>query len=91
MRTLLASVLLVFSFAVSADEVTITFNGGSLTCNWGELTAANASTMGPHASDPSGDGVGPGDSDNPRVGLGNVVDKGNLQATCELIRLLLGG
>lgn len=83
--------LMIFSSMSVADEVTINFNGGNLTCNWGELTADSASTMGEHASDPSGDGTGPGDADQPRAGLANVVDKGNLAATCQLIRDLLGG
>ena len=91
MKLVMAALLLSFSFAATADEVIISFNGGSLTCNWGELTAENTENMGEHASDPSGDGHGPGDADSPRVGLANVVDKGNLAATCELIRSLLGG
>lgn len=91
MKTLLTAILFSFSIYASADQVTLDFEGGSLTCNWGELTADNADTMGNHASDPSGDGVGPGDADHRRSGLANVVDKGNLSATCQLIRDLLGG
>ncbi|MBZ2168034.1 MULTISPECIES: hypothetical protein [Marinobacter] len=91
MKKLLMVSLLLFSFGVAADEVIVTFKGGTLTCNWGELTADDADTMGEHASDPSGDGKGPNDSDQPRAGLANVVDKGNLEATCAFIRSLLGG
>lgn len=61
-------------------------------CNWGELTAgaiADGFDQGPHSSDPSGDGHGPGSADEPRVGLANVVERGDLAATCELIGSLL--
>ncbi len=61
-------------------------------CNWGQLTAdsiADGFPQGPHSSDPSGDGHGPGTADEPRVGLANVVERGNLNATCELITSLL--
>ena len=57
-------------------------------CNWGSLTAgaiAGGFGQGAHASDPSGDGHGPGTLDEPRAGLGNVVARGDLNATCELI------
>ena len=60
-------------------------------CNWGQLTAdaiADDFPQGPHSSDPSGDGHGPGTADEPRAGLANVVAKGDLNATCELIDLL---
>ena len=63
-------------------------------CNWGLLTMAaimDGFPQGDHASDPSGDGKGKDDSDQPRAGLGNVVEQGNLQATCEFIRDALGG
>ena len=61
-------------------------------CNWGQLTAgaiAAGFDQGPHSSDPSGDGHGPGSADEPRVGLANVVERGDLSATCELIESLL--
>ena len=61
-------------------------------CNWGELTKnaiAAGFPQGPHSSDPSGDGHGPGTADEPRVGLANVVGQGDLEATCELIESLL--
>ena len=61
-------------------------------CNWGTLTMEaikGGFPQGPHSSDPSGDGKGRGDSDQPRSGLANVVNQGDLQATCELIESLL--
>jgi hypothetical protein len=65
---------------------------GPPTCNWGGLTSAAIAggfPQGEHSSDPSGDGHGPGTADEPRVGLANVVEQGNLNATCELIDSLL--
>lgn len=67
-------------------------NAGPPECNWGKLTASSIAAgfpQGPHSSDPSGDGHGPGTSDEPRAGLANVVERGNLEATCELISSLL--
>jgi hypothetical protein len=58
-------------------------------CSWGELTRSVV-PLGAHASDPSGDGKGPGDADQPRVGLANVVERGNLHATCEALAGLVG-
>lgn len=61
-------------------------------CNWGQLTAESIAAgfdQGGHSSDPSGDGHGPGTADEARAGLGNVVEQGNLEATCELIASLL--
>jgi len=61
---------------------------GPPTCNWGQVTAAAVADdfdQGGHASDPSGDGHGPGTNDEPRAGLANVVEQGNLNATCELL------
>lgn len=55
-------------------------------CNWGQRTAdsiAGGFDQGEHASDPSGDG--PAGADNRRAGLANVVERGDLGATCELI------
>ena len=57
-------------------------------CNWGRLTAQSIRggfPQGAHASDPSGDGHGPGTNDEPRDGLANVVERGNLNATCAAI------
>lgn len=51
-------------------------------CNWGGLTAgaiAAGFDQGAHASQQA----------NPRVGLANVVEQGDLQATCELIEASL--
>ena len=59
----------------------------SVECNWGTLTMtaiAGGFPQGPDSADPAGDGQGGGD-DQPRVGLGNVIEQGNLQATCEFI------
>ena len=64
----------------------------SVECNWGRLTMEsikNGFPQGRHSSDPSGDGHGPGTADEPRAGLANVVEQGNLEATCELIDSIL--
>jgi len=61
-------------------------------CNWGQLTSESVSEgfdQGGHSSDPSDDGHGPGTLDEPRAGLANVVNQGDLEATCELIESLL--
>jgi len=58
-------------------------------CNWGKLTMQSiqdGADQGGHASDPSQDGHGPGTLDEPRDGLANVLERGNLQALCELIQ-----
>ena len=62
---------------------------GQIDCSWGEWTRQglmgesldgefsafdDPGYMGEHSSDPSGDGKGPGSSDEPRVGIGNLVD-----------------
>lgn len=52
----------------------------SVDCNWGQLTM-ESTPLGDHASDPSGDGLGP----EPRVGLANIIERGNLQAVCEFL------
>jgi hypothetical protein len=47
-------------------------------CSWGKLTMEaieDGVNMGEHSSD----------FPTPRVGLGNVIERGNLQATCEFI------
>lgn len=59
-------------------------NGTSL----GDLTKAAIAggfDQGSHASDPSGDGNGRGDADQPRVGLPNLFDRGDLSATIEFL------
>jgi hypothetical protein len=88
------NLMLVTLLAIGISSTAQAQDNGAPGCNWGELTMAaimDGFPQGPHASDPSGDGKGKGDSDQPRAGLGNVVEKGNLQATCEFIRAALGG
>ncbi len=88
MKTLMVAILSLLAFASFAQDATPT--SMSVECNWGTLTMtaiAAGHPQGPHSADPSGDGK-PGDGDDadqPRVGLGNVVERGNLQATCEFI------
>jgi hypothetical protein len=93
MKTLLrvVAVYLVFVTSSYADSP-VTSMG--VDCNWGKLTAASIAggfPQGPHSSDPSGDGHGPGSNDEPRAGLANVIDQGNLQALCLFISDALGG
>lgn len=66
--------------------------GQGANTNWGKLTSgaiADGFPQGQHSSDPSGDAHGPGTADEPRAGLANVVEQGNLGATVELIESLL--
>jgi hypothetical protein len=77
-------------FAASAQATPpISVENVSVECNWGTLTLEAAKedgkAHGKHAADPSGDGHGPGTLDEPRVGLANVVEQGNLQLLCDLI------
>jgi hypothetical protein len=94
MKSLMLALLTIgLGTSAMADQLTINFNGGHLTCNWGQLTSesiAQGFPQGPHASDPSGDGYGPSDTDQPRAGLANVVNRGDLEATCNFIRSQLG-
>ncbi|MFD1342694.1 hypothetical protein [Litorisediminicola beolgyonensis] len=81
--TITATALLLATAATAQDTPGID-DGTSL----GELTKssiANGFDQGAHASDPSGDGRGKGDGDNPRSGLANVVERGTLAATIDLI------
>lgn len=60
--------------------------------NWGQATSgaiAGGFPQGQHASDPSGDGHGPGTADEPRAGLPNVAPgaQGDLSATMDLLGL----
>lgn len=60
------------------------------TDSWGALTRyaiheVDGWDQGLHSSDPSGDGRGP----EGRVGLANVVERGNLAATTNLIASIL--
>jgi hypothetical protein len=62
--------------------------------NWGKATKdaiSDGFDQGGHSSDPSGDGHGPGTADEPRSGLANVVNQGDLGATLDLILSVLGG
>ncbi len=65
----------------------------TIECNWGKLTMEAIKDadfeQDPHSSDPSGDGHGLGTIDEPRKGLANVVEQGNLEYTCQLIEDLL--
>jgi len=80
--------------AAANDKFDFPTNGAP-ECNWGEVTSDAILDpdldfdQGPHASDPSGDGHGPGTVDEPRDGLANVVEDGNIFATCDLIDDLL--
>ena len=85
---------LVALLAIGISSAAQANDNGRPGCNWGELTMAaimEGFPQGEHASDPSGDGKGKDDADQPRAGLGNVVERGNLEATCEFIRAALGG
>lgn len=81
----------VFGSSALADPPPVT--SMAVECNWGRLTMElvdnQGFNQGQHASDPSGDGYGPGTADEPRAGLANVVEQGNLQALCELIESLI--
>lgn len=86
----------VLFLAVAGAALSITAAGPAAaappSCNWGQLTADAIATgfpQGAHSSDPSGDGHGRGTADEPRKGLANVVARGDLEATCELISSLL--
>lgn len=61
---------------------------GQRDTNWGEATRdaiAGGFDQGGHAADPSGDGHGPGTADEPRSGLANVAERGNLSATMDAL------
>jgi hypothetical protein len=80
----IAGVLMLASAAWADPPV----ESASVECNWGLLTmeaVLNGFDQGGHASDPSGDGHGPDSVDEPRAGLANVVERGNLQALCEFL------
>jgi len=86
--TLAAGFLIVSSSAMAGPPVTTI----AVECNWGRLTMESIQAgfnQGGHSSDPSGDGHGPGTIDEPRAGLANVVEQGNLEALCMLIGDLL--
>ena len=81
-RTLTTIAMIVACTSVFAQPATVSV---SQKCNWGELTASAAvedgRVHGRHAADPSDDGLGP----ESRVGLANVVNRGDLHALCEFI------
>jgi hypothetical protein len=90
MRLALAAAAATITLSVSIPAAAA--QQGPPSCNWGRLTAGAAAAgfdQGGHASDPSGDGHGPGTADEPRSGLANVVERGDLDATCQLIASLL--
>ena len=92
MKYVISFIFALSVFAVQAKEPDVVHEEVSVKCNWGLLTMesiADGFPQGPHVSDPSGDGKGKGDADSPRKGLGNVIERGNLQATCEFIESLL--
>ncbi len=75
------------AFAVAALGAPAT--AGPPSCHWGQETKAaiqndGGRAQGDHASDPSGDGLGR-DGVEDRVGLANVIEPGNLVATCEFV------
>ena len=56
--------------ALAASVLVGTAGADAPSCNWGELTAdavGEGFDQGGHASDPSGDGHGPGTLDEPRA------------------------
>lgn len=61
--------------------------------NFGQLTQwsilENDHDQGAHSSDPTGDGQGPGTGDEPRSGLANIVETGNISASLALLVFLL--
>ena len=92
MRLILFSIVSLFLF-VSATQAGPPVTKLAVDCNWGKLTmesiVGKGFDQGRHASDPSGDGHGPGTLDEPRAGLANVVNQGDLQALCALIEELM--
>jgi hypothetical protein len=88
-------ILMLFAFAVPAlaqDNTEVVVERVAVECNWGRLTMESIQggfPQGPHSADPSGDGKGKGNADQPRAGLANVIEQGNLQLTCEFIQSLL--
>ncbi len=80
-------------FFASTTQAAPPVQAMTVECNWGKLTMEAIHDedldfdQGEHSSDPAGDG--PGGADQPRKGLGNVVEQGQLEYTCELIKNLL--
>ena len=91
MRRIIFALSGLFMFSTVADAGP-PVQAMTVECNWGKLTmeaVRGGFPQGPHSSDPSGDGHGPGTADEPRYGLANVVEPGNLQALCEFIADML--
>ncbi len=91
-RTTIISAAMLFSGGVLAgppEHAGPPVSSVAIECNWGTLTMESILEddfdQGGHSSDPSGDGPGRED----RVGLANVLERGNLQATCEFIEDIL--
>ncbi|WP_020682369.1 hypothetical protein [Marinobacterium rhizophilum] len=84
-KTMIIAASMLFAGSALADPPVTSV---AVECNWGKLTMEsiqNGFEQGPHSADPSGDGHGPGTADEPRAGLANVLEQGNLQALCEFI------
>ena len=91
MRSTMLALVGVFLFSTAA-QAGPPVHAMAVECNWGKLTMEQVRggfPQGPHSSDPSGDGHGPGTNDEPRAGLANVVEQGNLQALCDFIESML--
>lgn len=88
------SIMVIMVVALALSAVPAYADPPEPTDNLGALTSYAISDLdfdqGEHSSDPSGDGQGPGTVDEPRAGLANVVERGNLELTIELILFLLG-
>lgn len=92
-RKLLIGSLSAAFLLMSATGANARGHATGVECNWGLVTKMaieDGFPQGQHASDPSGDGKGKGDADQPRAGLANVLERGNLQALCEFISGELG-
>ena len=86
MRKTCIGVILAFTMLLTA--LSGIAEAGKPSCNWGQVTSAaiaDGFPQGPHSSDPGDDGHGPGTGDEPRSGLANVVNQGDLNALCEFI------
>jgi hypothetical protein len=71
----------------AAEPPTACDNIGQLT-KW-SIQNLEGYEQGPHASDPSGDGHGKDTLDEPRVGLPNLIEQGELGLTLGLLVSLL--
>ena len=80
---LIVTTLVLSSTAIAQRDNIITVSdqyGNEVKCNWGRLTSStiveDGFDQGGHASSQT----------NPRAGLANVVNRGDLQALCKLIQ-----